>query len=85
MSGLEALSGALRMETAGTGVRIPCIQPGLIATELQDRFDVHPRDMLGMKQPLEPADVARVVRFMLEQPTQVSMPRVMILPAEQPI
>ena len=81
--GVEALTEALRMEVAGTGVRVGCIEPGLVNTELQDHFEVHPRDMLAMEQPLEPEDIARCVRFMLEQPPHVSIPRMMVLPSEQ--
>jgi NADP-dependent 3-hydroxy acid dehydrogenase YdfG len=81
--GIEALTEALRMEVAGTGVRVSCIEPGLVDTELQDHFEVHPRDMLGMKKPLGAEDVARCVRFMLEQPSHVSIPRLMVLPSEQ--
>jgi NADP-dependent 3-hydroxy acid dehydrogenase YdfG len=83
--GIEALTEALRMEVAGTGVRVACIEPGLVATELQDHFDVHPRDALGIKEPLQSADIARCVRFMLEQPRHVTIPRLMVLPAEQPM
>ena len=81
--GVEALTEALRMEVAGTGVRVGCIEPGLVSTELQDHFEVHPKDALGMQQPLEPQDIARCVRFMLEQPPHVSIPRMMVLPSEQ--
>jgi NADP-dependent 3-hydroxy acid dehydrogenase YdfG len=81
--GVEALTEALRVEVAGSGIRVGCIEPGLVNTELQNHFDVHPRDMLGMKQPLEPEDIARCVRFMLEQPPHVSIPRMMVLPSEQ--
>jgi NADP-dependent 3-hydroxy acid dehydrogenase YdfG len=81
--GIEALTEALRMEVAGSGVRVGCIEPGLVNTELQDHFEVHPREMLGMKRPLEPEDIARCVRFMLEQPPHVSIPRMMVLPSEQ--
>jgi NADP-dependent 3-hydroxy acid dehydrogenase YdfG len=81
--GIEALTEALRMEVAGSGVRVSCIEPGLVNTELQDHFEVHPRDFLKMQTPLEPEDIARVVRFMLEQPEHVSIPRIMVLPSEQ--
>lgn len=81
--GVEALTEALRMEVAGSGIRVGCIEPGLVNTELQDHFEVHPREMLGMRQPLEPEDIARCVRFMLEQPAHVSIPRMMVLPSEQ--
>ena len=81
--GVEAMTEAFRMEVAGSGIRVSCVEPGLVSTELQDHFEVHPRDMLGMQQPLEPEDIARVVRFMLEQPPHVSIPRIMVLPSEQ--
>jgi NADP-dependent 3-hydroxy acid dehydrogenase YdfG len=81
--GIEALTEALRIEVAGSGVRVGCIEPGLVNTELQDHFEVHPRDMFGMERPLEPEDIARCVRFMLEQPPHVSIPRMMVLPSEQ--
>jgi NADP-dependent 3-hydroxy acid dehydrogenase YdfG len=81
--GIEALTEALRMEVAGTGIRVSCIEPGLVNTELQDHFEVHPRDMLGMEKPLDPEDIARCVRFILEQPPHVSITRIMVLPSEQ--
>jgi len=81
--GIEALTEALRMEVAGSGVRVSCIEPGLVNTELQNHFEVHPRQFLNMKTPLEPEDIARVVRFILEQPEHVSIPRIMVLPSEQ--
>jgi len=82
---IEALSEALRMELAKTDIRVSVIEPGLVATELQDHFAVHPREALGITQPLVPADVARCVRFILEQPAHVRIPVMMILPGEQPM
>lgn len=80
---VEALSEALRMELAKTSIRVSVIQPGLVTTELQDHFKVHPRDSLGITEPLVPSDVARCVRFILEQPSHVRIPILMILPGEQ--
>ncbi|MFC6824191.1 SDR family oxidoreductase [Halopelagius fulvigenes] len=34
---LESVSDALRQETAGTGVNVVCVQPGLVATPFYDR------------------------------------------------
>lgn len=81
--GIEALTEALRMEIAGSGVRVSCVEPGLVNTELQDHFEVHPRDLHNMRKPLDPEDIARIVRFILEQPDHVSIPRIMVLPSEQ--
>jgi NADP-dependent 3-hydroxy acid dehydrogenase YdfG len=80
---IDALSEALRMEVAGSDIGVSVIQPGLTATELHDGFAQHPRDVLGITQPLDPEDVARCVRFVLEQPAHVRIPVLMVLPREQ--
>lgn len=80
---VEALTEDLRMQAAGTGVRVCALEPGLVETHLQDHFPVHPRDMLKIKAPVQPADIGRVIRFMLEQPDHVMIPRILVMPAEQ--
>jgi NADP-dependent 3-hydroxy acid dehydrogenase YdfG len=80
---LEALTEALRLELAGTGVRVAALQPGLTETELQDHWEVHPKVAQNVKQPLQPEDIARVVRFLLEQPAHVRIPKVLVVPGEQ--
>lgn len=82
---IEALSQALRMEVAKTDIKVSMIEPGLVETELQDHFPVHPKELLGITKPLQAADVARCVRFILEQPQHVRIPVMMILPGEQPM
>lgn len=77
---IEALSEALRMELSKTDVQVSCIQPGLVRTGLHDRWEVHPSELMGIAEPLTPADIARVVLFLLEQPAHVRIPQVMILP-----
>lgn len=80
---IEALSEALRMEVAKTNIKVSVIEPGVTTTELQDHFPVHPRETLGITQPLAVADVTRCIRFILEQPSHVRIPVMMILPGEQ--
>ncbi len=82
---IEGLCEGLRKEMAGTGVRVMAVQPGLVMTELHDGWEVHPKDAQGMKTPLQPEDIARSVRFMLEQPDHVVIPQLMVLPAEAEI
>jgi NADP-dependent 3-hydroxy acid dehydrogenase YdfG len=82
---IEALSEALRVELAKTGVKVSVLEPGLVTTELQDHFAIHPRELLGIQHPLTAADVARATRFLLEQPDHVRIPVLMMLPGEQPI
>jgi NADP-dependent 3-hydroxy acid dehydrogenase YdfG len=82
---IEALSEALRMEVAKTNIKVSVIEPGVVVSELQDHFPIHPRESLGITQPLVPSDIGRAVRFILEQPAHVRIPRLMILPGEQPM
>ena len=82
---IEALSEDLRIELASQGIKVTCIEPGLVITELHDRFAVHPKDSLGIVDPLSPADVAKTIRYVLEQPAHVSIPRLMVVPSHQNI
>lgn len=79
---IEALSEALRMELAGTGVHVTCIEPGLVLTELHDRWPVHPAKSLNIARPLRPPDIVRCIMFALTQPDHVRIPRLMIMPAD---
>lgn len=80
---IEALSEALRMELAKTDIKVSVIEPGVVVSELQDHFPVHPRQAQGITRPLLASDIGRCVRFILEQPPHVRIPRIMILPGEQ--
>ncbi len=80
---VEALTEDLRMQAAGTGVRVCALEPGLVETHLQDHFPVHPKDMLNIKSLVRPEDIGRVIRFVLEQPDHVAIPRILVMPAEQ--
>ncbi|HEY2932416.1 MAG TPA: SDR family NAD(P)-dependent oxidoreductase, partial [Acidobacteriota bacterium] len=82
---IEAFSEALRMELAGTNIKISCIEPGLVATELHRHWEVNPRKTLNIEKPLQPEDIARCVRFLLQQPEHVRIPRMMVLPGEHQI
>lgn len=80
---VEALTEDLRMQAAGTGVRVCSLEPGLVETHLQDHFPVHPKDMLNIRQLVTPADIGRAIRFLLEQPDHVAIPRILVMPADQ--
>lgn len=82
---IEALSEALRMELAGTEIKISCIEPGLVMTELHQELAVHPTKSMNVTHPLQPEDVARCVRFILEQPSHIRIPRLMLLPSDHVI
>lgn len=82
---IEALSEALRMELSHSKVIVSSIQPGLVASGLHDRWDVHPSQSMGIAHPLQPDDVARMVLFVLGQPAHVRIPQLMILPRNHEI
>ncbi len=82
---LEALSEALRLELAGTKIKISCLEPGLVMTELHRNWEVHPQISMGITNPLQPADIAEKVWYILNQPEHVSIPRIMVLPQEHKI
>lgn len=80
---IEALSEALRMEVSGTDIKVSVIEPGLVDSELQDHFEVHPKEVLGIQKALAPVDIANCLKFVLEQPPHVRIPVMMVLPNEQ--
>jgi NADP-dependent 3-hydroxy acid dehydrogenase YdfG len=80
---VEALTEDLRMQAAGTGVRVCALEPGLVDTHLQDHFPVHPKDQLNIKSLVQPADIGRIIRSMLEQPDHVAIPRILVMPEDQ--
>ena len=68
-AGIIGLTKALAREVGSRGVRVNCIAPGYITTELTDVLSEELRGLLLGQTPLgrlgEPEDVARVVRFLL--------------------
>lgn len=77
---IEALSEALRMELSKTNVRLSCIEPGLVKTELHRDWEVHPSELLNIPDVLTPDDIAREILHVLEQPAHVRIPKLMVLP-----
>ena len=67
--GVIALTKALAKEVGSRGIRVNCIAPGYIATELTDVLPEAARAAILGQTPLQrlgdPDDVARVVRFLL--------------------
>ncbi|SEW35188.1 SDR family oxidoreductase [Chitinophaga arvensicola] len=82
---MEALSEALRMELAGSNIQVSCIEPGLVMTELHKDWEVHPREAMGIHEPLTTDDIVATIKFILSQPPHVRIPRLMILPKDHQI
>ena len=86
---VEATLQALRVETAGTGLRVTSIQPGNVATELLAMST----DAEALKKFGEPSgakvldaeDVANSIVYALKQPQHVAVNEVLIEPRDEPI
>ena len=80
---IEALTEALRLELAKTNIGVSCVEPGLVQTDLHREWPVPPAQALNIPRPLQPEDIARVVRFILQQPDHVRLPRILAVPSDQ--
>ena len=82
---VEALSEALRLELAGTPIKVTCVEPGLVITDLHRDHERRPEVAQDVTEPLMPEEVAEMIVYALEQPDHISTPRLMILPQSQSI
>ncbi len=82
---IEALSESLRMEMARTRVKVTCIEPGLVKTELHRHWEKHPVEAFGIPNPLMPIDIAETILYILNQKQNVRFPKVLILPDDHVI
>ena len=87
--GVVGFSEALRQEGTHIGVRVTCIEPGFVETELQGH-NTNPmvveatekfRESIGTV--LEASDIAEAILFALAQPKHVSVNEIMVRPTGQ--
>jgi NADP-dependent 3-hydroxy acid dehydrogenase YdfG len=87
--GVVGFSEALRQEALNSNVRVTCVEPGFVATELQGH-NKNPvvveatekmRDEIG--DVLEAEDIARAIAFALAQPANVAINELLIRPTRQ--
>ncbi|RYF31277.1 MAG: SDR family oxidoreductase [Comamonadaceae bacterium] len=76
---VEALCEALRMELARTDIRVSCVAPGLVRTELHRDLPIHPSITRNI-DPLSPCDIAKAVLWLLQMPRQINIPQLVMLP-----
>ncbi|MDJ0591074.1 MAG: SDR family oxidoreductase [Pleurocapsa sp. MO_226.B13] len=82
---VEAFTDSLRLELAGTGVKVAAIAPGTVDTGLYDDWDQDSESYVKAGGVLQPEDIARCTRFILEQPEGVLIPRLFVAPRDQPV
>lgn len=84
---VHQFSQAMKSDLAGTGVRVTCIEPGMVETEFSVvRFegDKSRADKVyeGMK-PLTPEDIADLVCFAVTRPPHVNLNVIEVMPEAQ--
>jgi NADP-dependent 3-hydroxy acid dehydrogenase YdfG len=86
---VEALSKGLRLETAGTGVKVTTVQPGNVATDLLALSgDEEALERYGQPtgaRVLDPEDVAASIVYALSQPEHVAVNEVLVEPRDEPV
>jgi amino acid adenylation domain-containing protein/thioester reductase-like protein len=86
---VEATLQALRVETAGSGLRVTSMQPGNVATELlamsTDAEAIKKYGEPSGAKVLDAEDVANAIVYALRQPSHVALNEVMIEPRDEPI
>src|SRR3546814_1480191 len=74
---LEIFTDSLRIELAGSGVKVGLVAPGSTATEIFDHMKVDGELHFNTEvEPLQAEDIARAVRYLLEQPPRANVSRV---------
>jgi len=81
---VEGFTDALRIELAGTGVKVGSIAPGSTETEMLDTIRSKFGEGAAPSTPmLGPLDVAQAIRFMLEQSDRSNIARLLIYSAHE--
>ena len=81
---IVAFTDCLRLELAGSGIGVACIEPGKVASNLNQR-QRRANKTSAIEQTLLPEDIAQMVLFTLMQPRHVQVGRILVLPAHQSI
>jgi NADP-dependent 3-hydroxy acid dehydrogenase YdfG len=84
---VRVISKALRLELLGTGVRVSCINPGLVA---ENEFSLvrlgseeKARAVYAGMTPLTSTDVARAIGWLVAQPAHVNFEELNLQPVDQ--
>jgi len=87
--GVTAFSEALRQEVLHANIRVTCVEPGFVNTELQGH-NTNPAVLEAIEkmresagEVLAAADVARAIAFAVAQPAHVGINEILIRPTRQ--
>jgi NADP-dependent 3-hydroxy acid dehydrogenase YdfG len=87
--GVAAFSEALRQEALHASIRVTCVEPGFVETELQGHNKSavvqagvkRMRDEIG--EVLQAEDIANAIRYAVTQPSHVSVNEILVRPTHQ--
>jgi NADP-dependent 3-hydroxy acid dehydrogenase YdfG len=87
--GVTAFSEALRQEVLNADIRVTCLEPGFVETELQGHNENQMvqeniekmRDQIG--QTLKAEDMANAILYALSQPDHVAVNEILVRPTKQ--
>ncbi len=86
--GLNVFSEALRQEVTTKDIRITIVEPGAVATELDQRIGdptakEQVRQFLSTLEPLQASDIANAILYAVTQPAHVSVNEILVRPTHQ--
>jgi NADP-dependent 3-hydroxy acid dehydrogenase YdfG len=87
--GVVGFSEALRQEALHSNVRVTCVEPGFVATELQGHntnpavVDATEKMRSEIGDVLEADDIARAIAFTVSEPPHVAINEILIRPTRQ--
>jgi NADP-dependent 3-hydroxy acid dehydrogenase YdfG len=86
--GVTAFSEALRQEVLEFNIRVTCVEPGFVATELQSHNEGEPAEAIeemreDIGDVLEAEDIANAIVYALAQPKHVSLNEILVRPTNQ--
>lgn len=83
---VRAINDALRMDVAGSGVRVTMISPGMVETEFSQvrmQSATKAKAVYQGMQPLVGEDIAEAIVWSLERPAHVNVQELVIYPTDQ--
>ena len=87
--GVTGFSEALRQEAAHVNVRVTCIEPGFVDTELQGHntnpvvVEAIEKAKQSLDKVLEARDIAEAIRYVVTQPEHVAVNEILVRPTTQ--
>jgi len=80
---IQAFSESLRKTANKQNIRITLIEPGAVATPIQEKSPEQEREKLEKQEMILPEDIARCILYCLTQPQRVDIVSVQIRPLKQ--